>query len=41
MVRSLPAGLVPGSDRLRMRCAWDEWKCLVATPMVVWGLEEG
>ena len=41
MVRTLRAGLVPGRSRLRMRCAWGEWKWLVVTPMVVSGLEDG
>ena len=40
MLRSLRAGLVPVRARLRMRCAWGEWKVLVVTPMVVSGVEE-
>ena len=41
MVRTLRAGLVPGRARMRMRCAWGEWKWLVVTPMVVSGVEDG
>ena len=40
MLRSLRSGLVPGRARLRMRCAWGEWKVLVVTPMAVSGVEQ-